>query len=97
MGFMQPSEGLAKGALVTGVLALPGACCCYSSIPLGLAAIIMGSIALNRAKLMPGAYGGRQMALAGIICGGVGLALSVAMALIGASGAMDSVVQHLPK
>jgi hypothetical protein len=65
----EPSNGLAIGALVVGILAIPGACCCYSSIPLGIAAIIMGIIAMNKAKDSPHTHGGRGMAIGGLFVG----------------------------
>jgi hypothetical protein len=79
----QPSNGLAIGALVVGILSIPGACCCYSSVPLGIAAIIMGVVAMNKAKLSPSTHGGRGMAMAGLICGAVGLAFTILVLALG--------------
>jgi hypothetical protein len=79
----EPSTGLALGAMITGILAIPGACCCYSSVPLGVAAIVMGVIAMNKAKTSPMAHGGRGMALAGLICGVVGLAFTLIVLFMG--------------
>ncbi len=78
-----PSNGLAIASLATGILAIPGACCCYSSVPLGIAAIIMGFIAMSKAKESPETHGGRGMALGGVICGGVGLAFTVLAIVFG--------------
>jgi hypothetical protein len=94
MGALPPSNGLATGAMILGVLALPGACCCYSSLPLGLAAIVMGVIAVNKAKTSPITHGGRVMAQAGIICGAVGLALTIAIILMGVGMQLANGVQH---
>jgi hypothetical protein len=80
----EPSSGLAVASLVLGILAIPGACCCYSSVPFGIASIVTGFIAMNRAKLSPEAHGGRGMALAGVICGIIGLAFTVVVVLMGA-------------
>lgn len=73
----EPSNGLAIGALVVGILAIPGACCCYSSIPLGIAAIVMGIMAMNKAKESPHTHGGRGMAMGGLVCGIIGLVMTI--------------------
>lgn len=65
-------------SLVLGVLAvLIG--CCYGGIPLGAGAIITGVIALNNEKADPIQYGGRGLAIAGIITGAVGFSISIIM------------------
>jgi hypothetical protein len=96
MGPLEPSQGLAVGALVLGVLALPGACCCYSSVPLGGAAIVMGVIALNRAKTSPHLYTGRNMALAGVILGGTAVGLTLVAFFVGMSmSLLDAAKTHV--
>lgn len=63
--------GLAVTAMVFGLFSL-------MSCPLiGIAAIIMGIIALNRTSREPQRYGGRGMAIAGIACGGGSFITSV--------------------
>jgi hypothetical protein len=76
-------NSLAIASLVTGILAIPGSCCCYSSLPLGLAAVVMGVVALSRSKSSPEQFGGRHQALAGVICGAVALTLTVLVGLVG--------------
>ncbi len=90
----EPSKGLAIAALVCGILAIPGACCCYSSIPLGIAACIMGPIAMSKAKASPTTHGGRNMAMAGLICGIVGLVLTIFAVVFHVSTALMDEVQH---
>jgi hypothetical protein len=89
-----PSSGLAIGSMVVGILALPGSCCCYSSVPLGIAAIIMGVIAMNKAKADPMSYGGRGMALAGIICGAIGFLLAILWLILGTGMQLANELQH---
>lgn len=81
----EPSTGLAIASLVTGILAIPGACCCYSSVPLGIAAIVMGVIAMNKAKESPATHGGRGLAVAGLSCGIAGLVFTVLAIVFGMS------------
>ena len=90
----EPSNGLAIGALVVGILAIPGACCCYSSIPLGIAAIIMGVIAMNKAKVSPETHGGRGMAIGGLVCGIVALAFTILAVILGMGMSMMEQLQN---
>ena len=85
-GFGPPnsSNGLAVGALVTGILALPTTCCCsLASLPLAIAAIIMGGMALSKVKAQPHLFGGKGMALAGLICGALAVLMSIAALALG--------------
>lgn len=90
----EPSNGLAIGALVLGILSIPGACCCYSSVPFGIAAIVMGVIAMNKAKMSPMTHGGRGMAMGGLICGIVGLAMTVVAIIFGMSMQLMNQLQN---
>ncbi len=69
-------------SLVIGILAVVIGCC-YGGIPLGAGAIITGVIALNQEKEDPTKYGGRGLAIAGIITGAVGFSMSIIIILIG--------------
>jgi hypothetical protein len=78
------SNGLAVGALVAGVLAIPTTCCCsLASLPLAIAACVMGGVALSKVKAQPQIYGGKGMALAGLICGIIAVLLSIASLALG--------------
>ena len=65
-------------SLVLGILAVIIGCC-YGGIPLGAGAIITGVIAINQEKSDPTKYGGRGLAIAGIITGAVGFSISIIM------------------
>ena len=83
------SNGLAIGALVTGILALPTTCCCsIASLPLGIAACVMGGIALSKIKAQPQIYGGKGMALGGAICGAISVLLGIAFLALGMGQAL---------
>ena len=83
------SNGLAIGALVTGILALPTTCCCsIASLPLGVAACVMGGLALSKIKAQPQIYGGKGMALAGAICGAVSILVGIAFLALGMGQAL---------
>ena len=83
------SNGLAIGALVTGILALPTTCCCsIASLPLGIAACVMGGIALSRIKAQPQMYGGKGLALAGAICGAISILLGILFLALGMGQAL---------
>tara|TARA_B110000263_G_scaffold181024_1_gene158569 strand:- start:6636 stop:6965 length:330 start_codon:yes stop_codon:yes gene_type:complete len=68
----QPNQTLAIVSLVLAILSLPG-WCCMLYLPLSIAAIITGIIALQ--KINAGTGGGKGMAMAGVITGGIILVL----------------------
>lgn len=68
--------GLAVTTLVLGILGL------LSCFPAGLAAIVTGIIALSRISSEPHRYGGRGMAIGGLVCGGASLLLIPVFALM---------------
>jgi hypothetical protein len=90
-GFGPPnaSTGLAVGALVSGIIAIPTTCCCsILSLPLAVAAVIMGGVALSKAKAQPHLYGGKGMAVAGLICGAVAIVMAIAALALGMGQAL---------
>ncbi len=64
-----PQTRLATATLVLGILGL------FLCPPAGLAAIITGLIALRRINSEPQRWGGRGMAIGGLVCGGGSLVL----------------------
>lgn len=84
-GFNQPQKGLAIASLVCGILALPSTCCCsLLSLPLAIAAAVMGGIALSKANAQPEIYGeGKGMAIGGLVCGILAILFSIAMMALG--------------
>ena len=63
-------------ALVLGILSLL-VICCYGGFPLGLAAIVTGFLGMKNADANPTRYGGRGMAIAGMVLGVISLISSV--------------------
>lgn len=68
-----PSQGLAIGAMVCGILAFIGCCTGWLGGILALAAIVLGHIAISRAGRNPAANGGKGMARSGLVLGYLGL------------------------
>jgi hypothetical protein len=64
------SNGLATAAMIVGIVGVTVGWLCLGPIP-GIAAIIMGAIALSQIKKMPNRFGGKSMALVGVITGSV--------------------------
>jgi len=83
MGYGQPPKpnGLAVAALVCGILAIvPGCCCGFFGIPLSIAAVAMGIVSMqqiNASMTTPMPQGGKNMAIAGTVCGGIAIALDI--------------------
>jgi hypothetical protein len=76
---MTPNHGLAVASMVCGILAIvPGCCCGALGIPLSIAAVVMGLVAVMQINASGGQLGGKNMAIAGIVCGGVGMGVDIA-------------------
>ena len=67
-----PSQGLALASMITGIVGvvLGG---CLGPLP-GIAALIMGFVALSQIKKEPHKFGGKPFATAGVIIGAVSVA-----------------------
>jgi uncharacterized membrane protein YphA (DoxX/SURF4 family) len=78
-----PSQGLAIGALVCGILSLIGCCAWPIAGPLGIVAIVLGVVTLSKAKANPNAVGGKGMAKAGLITGILGLICAILFGILG--------------
>jgi hypothetical protein len=61
-------------SLVLGILSILTVCC-WGGIPLGAGAIVTGIIALNKEKADPSRFGGRGLAMGGIITGALAAAV----------------------
>ena len=72
-----PSSGMAIASLVMGVLSFLG-CSIFTAIP----AIFTGHIAHNRSRKSPQEFGGRGMAVAGLVMGYVSVALIPVIAIL---------------
>lgn len=81
----QPSNGLAIASLVCGIIALPATCCCSAlSLPLGIAAAVMGGIAMSKANAQPEIYGGgKGMAIGGLVCGILSILTAIVFLVLG--------------
>lgn len=74
------SNGLAIGALVVGILAVPTALFVFGGV-LGLVAIILGFLGLKKSKELANA--GRGMSISGIVMGVLSILLAIAVATVG--------------
>jgi HEAT repeat protein len=73
------NNGLAIASLVLGIVAIPLDCCLGFGTLLGVAGFIAGLIGFRQAKNSGSAQSGEGMALAGMILGGVGVLIGLAM------------------
>lgn len=73
--------GFSIASMVCGIISL--VCCCLGlfSLILAIAAIVLGVVSLN------GKYDGRGMAIAGIVTGGIGIAIWLLLVIINGSAA----------
>jgi hypothetical protein len=65
---------LAIVSMILGILSMPTCFCCFAS-PLSLAALVTGIIGLQQIRGNPQAWTGSGMAIAGVVCGGLGFSL----------------------
>jgi hypothetical protein len=77
-------QGFAIGSLVCGILSIV----CCMGIFTGIPAVILGIMAMNKEKENPTLYGGRGMALAGVITGGIGSVIGTIWLLLQIVGLM---------
>lgn len=74
-GTQQNTMGLL--AMIFGIVGIPlGVCCWFGGLPLAVAGIVLGVLGMRKAA--EGLATNRGMALAGVICGAVGVVLSIA-------------------
>ncbi len=73
-GYMprERSTGLAIAALILGIISIPTAFICVGGI-LGAVAVILGIVAAVRASGQPERFGGKGMAITGIVTGALGV------------------------
>ena len=93
-----PVSGMAIGSLVCGIISLvfsiPGCCCApiwLLSGVLGLVGVVLGIFGMqecNRGK------GGKGMAIAGLICGGAGLAISLLFFVLSLFGVVAGAINN---
>lgn len=79
MGGQEPQggKGMSVAAMVLGIVAIVGACCCtYVGIICGVIAVVLGIISKKQQRE------GAQMALAGIICGSIGFVIGLIQLII---------------
>ncbi|MGA4846421.1 DUF4190 domain-containing protein [Streptomyces sp. G5(2025)] len=75
-----PANGIGVAGLVLGIIAAAGFCLWPLAIVLGILAVIFGAVGRGKARRGEATNGGQ--ALAGIICGVVGIALGAALLVI---------------
>ena len=69
------SNGMATASLVLGIVGLPAFC----TVVVPLLAVVFGAVAVRQTS--ENRQGGRGMAIAGIVCGSVGLLMSMMLYL----------------
>jgi hypothetical protein len=90
-GYGAPQSGsntLAIVGMILGILSIPMACCFYIGLLPGAAGIVLGVLGQKKAAELGGS--GKGMALAGLICGAVGVAFSLLLIVLNIIGAASS-------
>ncbi|HEX7743801.1 MAG TPA: DUF4190 domain-containing protein [Micromonosporaceae bacterium] len=77
-----PNNTLGLLAMIFGIVGIPlGVCCGLFGTPFGIAGVVLGILGLNRAN--QGQATNRGQALAGLICGAVGIVLAIVAFILG--------------
>ena len=76
------NQTLPTVSLILGILGLL-IVCCGGGIPLGLAAMITGYLGFSNSNTNPMQYGGKGLAIAGMILGAIGFFISLFFIIIG--------------
>lgn len=85
MSVQGQNQTLPTVSLVLGIMSIV-LFCCYGGLPLGLAAIITGWLGYQNTNNDPMQFGGRGMAIAGMIMGAVGLIGMILLIILGVLG-----------
>lgn len=72
------SNSFCVASLVLGIIGLPASCIVLPSV----AAVILGLVGYNQVSQNSGEAAGRGMAIAGIVCGGIGILLAIWMYIL---------------
>jgi hypothetical protein len=89
------TDSTAIVALTCGILSLPGMMCCsLFALPLSIAAVVTGFVALSNIDKRPDELTGRGLAWGGIATGAVGMLLLVVLLAVGLGGA---IIEHFGK
>jgi len=70
------NQTLPTVSLVLGIFAILFTCC-YGGVPFGAAALVTGYLSLKNANENPMQFGGRGLAIGGIVTGAIGLLISI--------------------
>lgn len=79
---MTPNQTLAIVSLCLGIGSVTIGWCCYIGVLLSPAALITGFIALSQIKKDPQSYGGRGLAIGGVVTGLVYIAVVVLIVIL---------------
>lgn len=79
-GYPQPSNGLGVAAFVLGLLSVVACFTVFGPIVFGIPAVVLGALARGKASRGEATNGG--LALAGLICGVVGIVMGAALTLL---------------
>ncbi|MDQ2747287.1 MAG: DUF4190 domain-containing protein [Acidobacteriota bacterium] len=74
-------------SLVLGILSII-LFCCYGGFPFGLAALITGYLGYQNTNTDPQQYGGRGMAIAGMVTGAIGVLTLIMLIILGIAGSI---------
>lgn len=82
LAYPMRTNGFAVAGLIMGILSLTFGLCCYG-FPFSILGLIFSLVALSQLKQFPQSYGGKGMAIAGLVLSCVSIGLSVIFLMAG--------------
>ncbi|MEZ5307642.1 MAG: DUF4190 domain-containing protein [Pyrinomonadaceae bacterium] len=86
--YKSPDKSLPIVALVLGIGSLFFSCC-YLGVIFGPGALILGYMGMSRAGSDPQNYGGKEMAIIGMVLGGIGMLASFGIIILAIIGSLN--------
>ena len=75
--------------MILGIVSiLFGCCCCAIGFPSAIGAVVCGVVAIQKINREPDVYGGKGLAIAGIVMGSSALVLSVISMVLGVASTL---------
>ncbi len=82
----QQDQTLPIISMILGILSLGIFCCWIAGLPLSIGALVAGYLGMNNANNNPMQYGGKGLAIGGMVIGAIGLIMSIIFMIIGLIG-----------
>ena len=90
------TSGMAIASMVLGITSIVAlTCCCGTGFIPSVLAVVFGHVALYQIRRAPGRLEGSSMAIAGLVCGYIGLVMNLAAIIVAVlCFALSAIAEH---